>query len=81
MANEWNAWVWVKWKGGTPTTAWEGWQGNPAILQAWSTQGDWDCCLCLKLSNHEEVESFVWKYVRSNQWVDQTRTMWSKRWW
>lgn len=77
----WQAWVWVKWKAGTPTTAWEKWHGNPTIAQAWSTQGDWDCCLWLNASDHDKLEEFVWKQVRANEWVDQTRVMWAKKWW
>ncbi|MCA9671841.1 MAG: Lrp/AsnC ligand binding domain-containing protein [Myxococcales bacterium] len=79
--NTWNAWVWVRWKAGTPTTAWEVWQGNDWIEQAWTTQGQWDACLQLKAASHEELEQFVWKHVRSNEWVSDTRTMWAKKWW
>ena len=79
--NQWNAWIWIKWKAGTPTNAWEGWQGHPKITSAWSTQGSWDCCLWVTASNHEELESFVWKEIRSNTWVMDTKTEWAKQWW
>jgi DNA-binding Lrp family transcriptional regulator len=78
---KWNAWVWIKWKAGTPTTAWEGWQGNKQIARAWSTQGDWDCCLHVDVTSHDQLEEFVWKHVRNNEWVESTRTMWAKTWW
>jgi len=81
MGQQWNAWVWIKWKSGTPSTAWEAWQGNKAIKQAWSTQGEWDCCLALEISEHDKLEEFVWKNVRANEWVASTRTMWAKKWW
>lgn len=29
MSQNWQAWVNVKWKAGSPSTAWEGWKGNP----------------------------------------------------
>jgi len=51
------------------------------VKQAWSTQGDWDCCLVLNIWEHDKLEEFVWKHVRTNEWVDATRTMWSKQWW
>ena len=78
---KWNAWVWIRWKAGTPTSAGERWQKVEGIKQAWSTQGDWDCCLMLEITDHQKLEEFVWKHVRSNEWVDTTRTLWAKRWW
>ncbi len=81
MDNKWHPWVWVKWKGGAPTTAWESWRGNKTITEAWTTQGEWDCCLCLDVTDHDQLEQFVWKNIRSNQWVEATRTTWTKRWW
>jgi hypothetical protein len=81
MEKNWNAWVWIKWKSGTPTSAWERWQKNTKIKQAWSTQGQWDCCLALDISDHNALEEFVWKEIRSNEWVESTWTMWAKKWW
>jgi hypothetical protein len=81
MDNSWQPWVWIKWKAGTPSTVWEGWQGNPQIKRAWSTQGEWDCCLSLDVTDNGQLENFVWKEIRSNEWVDSTRTMWAKDWW
>jgi hypothetical protein len=81
MEKSWNAWVWIKWKPGTPSTAWEQWRDHDSIAQAWSTQGEWDCCLCLNIHDHDKLEEFVWKEVRSNQWVESTSTMWAKKWW
>ena len=79
--NNWYPWVWVKWKQGTNTTAWEGWQGNPRIKSAWSTQGDWDCVLWVDAKTPDELEDFVWNTVRGNEWVASTRTSWAKQWW
>ncbi len=81
MEKKWNAWVWIKWKAGTPTMAWERWQKNARIKQAWSTQGQWDCCLALDITDHDALEEFVWKEIRSNEWVESTWTMWARKWW
>jgi DNA-binding Lrp family transcriptional regulator len=81
MVNPWNVWVWIKWKPGTPPSAWEVWQNNPIIKEAWSTQGEWDCCLTLDISDHDKLEEFIWKEIRSNEWVRSTNTLWAKRWW
>ena len=79
--SNWSAWVWVKWKPGTPATAWEGWKSNPSIKSAWSTQGEWDSCLWVDASTPDALEDFVWKTVRKNEWVQDTKTSWSKQWW
>lgn len=78
---EWQAWVWVKWKPGTPSTAWESWKSNSWIKGAWSTLGQWDCVLWLNAKTPEELEEFVWKTIRKNEWVQDTNTTWSKQWW
>lgn len=77
-ANEWQAWVWIKWKAGAPATAWEGWKKHPMLKGAWSTQGDWDCSLWVNAKTPDELETFVWKEVRGNQWVEATQTHWAK---
>ena len=77
----WQTWVWVKWKPGAPLEAWEKWKGDSTVKSAWSTLGDWDCVLCLNLSDPDEVEKFVWKSLRTNQWVESTNTTFAKKWW
>ncbi len=77
---DWQPWVRLKWKAGAPADAWHAWKGNPAVKGAWSTQGDWDCTLWLNVTTPEELEDFVWKKVRGNQWVDTTETHWAKQW-
>lgn len=79
--NEWQAWVWIKWKPGTSSTAWESWKSNSTIQSGWSTLGEWDCVLTLNVSTPEELETFVWKNIRNNQWVEDTCTSWAKKWW
>jgi Lrp/AsnC ligand binding domain len=81
MSGKWNAWVWIKWRAGTPSNAWETWQKNPSIKNAWSTMGEWDCCLWVDVQSPAELEEFVWKNIRKNEWVQATNTTWSKQWW
>ena len=78
--NTWQAWVHVKWKPGTPSTAWEGWKGNPKVRGAWSTLGEWDCLLWLNVGTPDELEEFVWKEIRRSEWVERTQTSWAKQW-
>ncbi len=79
--NKWQAWVNVKWKPGTPDAAWQNWKTNKAVKGVWSTTGNWDCSIWLDVSTPDELEQFVWKDVRGNQWVDNTETHWAKQWW
>lgn len=79
--SNWQAWVNIKWKPGTPADAWSKWQENKWVKGIWSTTGDWDCSIWLDVKTPDELEQFVWKEVRSNQWVDQTQTSWAKQWW
>ena len=51
----WQAWVWVRWKPGTPSNAWEKWQKEPLVKGAWSTIGDWDCMLWLGTNDPDKV--------------------------
>lgn len=81
MKNQWQAWVHIKWKSGAPTNAWEAWKSNPTIKSAWSTLGEWDSMLWLDVKTPDELEEFVWKHVRTNSWVQDTKTTWSKQWW
>ncbi len=78
---KWQTWVWVKWKPNTPSNAWEKWQGNKSITGAWTTLGEWDCVLCLNIQTPDEVENFVWKNLRTNDWVQATHTTFAKQWW
>jgi Lrp/AsnC ligand binding domain len=51
------------------------------IEHAWSTLGQWDCVLAVKASTPEELENFVWKTLRRNEWVQDTNTTWANQWW
>ena len=78
---KWQAWVWIKWKAQAPSNAWETWKDNEQIKGAWSTMGEWDSCFWIDAEGPAELEQFVWKNIRSNEWVAQTNTTWAKRWW
>ena len=67
-SGNWGSWVWVKWKAGAPSTAWEAWTSNPSIKGVWSTQGDWDCAMWVNMDSPDQTEDFVWKTVRENKW-------------
>ena len=77
----WQSWVWVRWKANALSNAWETWKSHSQVKSAWSTLGEWDCVLCVDASTPDEVESFVWKNLRTNQWVDATHTTFAKKWW
>ena len=77
----WQSWVSIRWKPGTPSDAWEKWKGDPQVTAAWSTLGAWDCVLQLNVWEPDEVERFVWKNLRGNQWVESTSTTFAKKWW
>ena len=76
----WQALVNIKWKSGTPSTAWETWKGHAKIKAAWSTLGTWDCMLWVDVHTPDELEEFVWSNIRKNQWVEATQTHWAKHW-
>jgi hypothetical protein len=77
----WHSWVWVRWKPGAPSNEWEKWKAEPSVKSAWSTLGEWDCVLWLNASGPDQVEEFVWKHLRKNQWVEATNTTFAKQWW
>jgi hypothetical protein len=80
-ANQWQAWIHVKWKAGAPATAWQNWKDQSSVRGVWSTTGQWDCSIWLDVNTPDALEDFVWKQVRGNQWVEATETTWAKQWW
>ncbi len=79
--NQWQAWIHVKWKPGAPDTAWQAWKNSEWVKGVWSTTGAWDCSIWIDVANWDELEKFVWKEVRTNEWVERTETNWAKQWW
>jgi DNA-binding Lrp family transcriptional regulator len=82
---DWNAQVWVKWNGEFPHRwthdKWNWLSEWKEVKQAWSTMGEWDTCLVIDAKTPEELESFVWKKLRSNNWVKDTRSIWAREVW
>ncbi len=79
--SDWGAWVNIKWKPGTPESAWKELKKLPEIKEAWSTSGSWDCALWVNFQSPDQIEDFVWKTTRQNKWVEKTKTSWAKKWW
>jgi len=77
----WGAWVWIRWKPGTPAQPWKAWMKQKQVKEAWTTTGDWDCRVSVDAHNPDELEKIVWDTIRSNQWVDKTETQWVKKCW
>ena len=72
----WGAWVWIKWKQGTPEDACMDWKDIKEIKEAWSTTGEWDCALWLDVADPNEIERIVWKEIPGHKWVEKTDTHW-----
>ena len=51
------------------------------VQSAWSTLGEWDCVLWVNTNDPDELEKFVWKNLRRNEWVERTATTFVKKWW
>lgn len=80
IKQNWEAWVWIKWKAGCPEDAWKTWwKKRKEIKAAWSTMGEWDCSLWIDVDNPDKLEDLVWNTIRDNQWVDKTETHWVKK--
>lgn len=80
----WNAHVWVKWNEQYPKgngADWNWLKEWPEVKQAWSTMGDWDGCLWLNVSTPDELENFVWKKLRSKNWIAETKSVWARSVW
>jgi hypothetical protein len=76
------AWVWVKWKSGSPKDAWKAWEKEDKNhqIRVWSTTGDWDCQIWVKAETPEQAEKLINDVVWKNQWVKEAETTWSYQW-
>ena len=54
--SNWQGWVQVKWKPGTPESAWKNWTKNPWVKGVWSTQGNWDCTVWIDVKTQDQFE-------------------------
>ena len=79
----WSAQIYVKWKPEVRKD-WENWdwlKDWPKVQAAWSTMGEWDAVLWVDAATPEEVEKFVFEHLRSNDWVQDTKTHWWNQVW
>jgi len=76
--NNWNAHVYLRWSHDYKDSNWEWLKKYPQVKRAWSTMGDWDCCLEVDVATPQDLEEFVWKQLRTQPWVWSTHSTWSK---
>ncbi len=55
-------------------------EGKSESQRRRSTLGNWDCMMWLNVATPDELEDFVWREIRKNQWVEATETHWAKQW-
>lgn len=80
--SKWTAQVDVKWNKNAPATAnWDWLKEWSEVKWAWSTTGSWDMTLWGDVSNPEELEAFVHNKLRNTDWVEDTRSTWTKEVW
>ena len=79
--SDWKAHVWVKWDKGYKNGDWSWVEKLPNVDRAWTTMGDWDCCLEVDIDKPGDLENFVWKNLKQNDWVSDTHSTWSKEVW
>ena len=82
MTGKWTAQVQVKWNKGAPQGEdWSWLKDWSEVKWAWSTMGDWDMTLWLEVRTPEELENFVHTKLRTKNWVEDTRSTWTKEVW
>ena len=81
MKANWQGWVQVKWKPGTPETAWKSWTKSKSIKYFCSTKGNWNCTVWIEVSTKDKFEKLVWKNIRNIKYVENTESFWAKQWW
>lgn len=82
MSGKWTAQVQVKWNKDAPQGEnWSWLKDWDEVKWAWSTMGDWDMTLWLDVSNPEDLEKFVHEKLRTKNWVEDTKSTWTKEVW
>ena len=82
MTGKWTAQVQIKWNKDAPQGEdWSWLKDWNEVKWAWSTMGDWDMTLWLQVGTPEELESFVHTKLRTKNWVEDTRSTWTKEVW
>lgn len=66
-------WVSFKWAKGAPTDAWKEWSDQKDWTM-WNTTGEWDGKIWIKTDDLDNVQQLVWDTVRSNKWVEDSKT-------
>lgn len=82
MSGKWTAQVQVKWNKDAPQGEnWEWLKDWSEVKWAWSTMGDWDMTLWLDVSSPADLEKFVHEKLRTKNWVEDTKSTWTKEVW
>ncbi len=80
--SKWSAQIDVKWNKDAPATAdWSWLKEWSEVKWAWSTTGDWDMTLWVDVATPEALENFVHDKLRTKNWVQDTRSTWTKEVW
>lgn len=77
----WNAHVWLKFDNVKDDFNWNWFSEWSNVKRVWSTTGDWDCFLEVNGDSLESVEDFVWKKLRTQSWIKETRSSFSREVW
>lgn len=80
MNGKWSAQIQVKWNKNAPKS-WEWLSEWSEVKTAWSTMGDWDMTLWVEVEGPKELEDFVQNKLWSKDWVENTKSTWSKELW
>ena len=82
MSGKWTAQVQVKWNKDAPQgDNWSWLKDWSEVKWAWSTMGDWDMTLWLDVATPAELENFVHTKLREKNWVEDTKSTWTKEVW
>ena len=78
----WQAQIWVKWnKNVSVSNDWSWMKEWKEVQGVWSMMGDWDMMLTIDAKTPAEVEEFIWKKLRTKDWVANTHCTWAKQVW
>lgn len=80
--SKWTVQVDVKWNKNAPATEnWAWLKEWTEVKWAWSTTGSWDMTLWVDVSTPDALEEFVHNKLRNTDWVEDTRSTWTKEVW
>lgn len=82
MTDNWTAQVNVKWNKNAPATqSWDWLKEWPEVKWAASTMGEWDMILWVDTKTPAELENFVHGKLWAKDWVENTKSTWTKKVW